>query len=585
MRGRKAILYLAILTALLTLACLPLLLHGPQLGHSLKHNLSWSNAFTAQLAQGELYPRWLLNGYAGAGSPVFFFYAPLPFYFTALGSLVCRNCSVAVQLGIGEWLLILCSGFSFYCFARQYAIPLFATIGAVLYALAPYHFAIDLLERQAIGEIAVYIWMPLILLSIARMAQGKGAVTGLAVSYALLLVSHLPCALLFSLLLPPYVLLIKYYTSRPRLISMSLAGITLGIMLAAVYLLPALLTQGNISSYKWWGPHFHYDRWFFLDGIEAPSPHFSLRLFGALSASTLAFIPAWIVAYRYHPVQHRPLLAALLFFFAAAWFMMLPGSRFVWELVPFLPKVQFPWRLMVIVDFAVAATLVLALQSLRDASARRLVLIPAAACVLFLAKSADLSAEDYAAQWKLLADADRQALLQTAIATGHGPKEYLPSRVQLQRDELMEAVRDLERVAIDPAAGEARVTRWQARDIRLEVSLNRETGLQVRQFHYPGWVATLDREEIRLPVEAAGPAGLLRLRVPPGHHHIHLQLQPLWREAAGVVISVTGLLLLIIVQVGRWRRAEGTARNTRNQRCRAPQDGYRHCAHSQRPGT
>src|SRR3954463_8301416 len=41
-------------------------------------------AFSAQLWSGELYPRWLTEVSAGYGSPVFLFYAPLPFY---VGSL------------------------------------------------------------------------------------------------------------------------------------------------------------------------------------------------------------------------------------------------------------------------------------------------------------------------------------------------------------------------------------------------------------------------------------------------------------------------------------------------------------------
>ncbi|MGD2056982.1 MAG: hypothetical protein PVJ15_09270 [Gammaproteobacteria bacterium] len=420
-------------------------------------------------------------------------------------------------------------------------------IGAVLYALAPYHFAIDLLERQAIGELSAYIWIPLILLSVVRLSKGEQAVAGLAVSYALLIMSHLPAALLFSMCLLPCLLIIKYYTSRQYLLSRTFLGIVIGIMLSAVYLLPAVLSQDYISSYKWWGPYLHYDRWFFLDGSASPNPELMSRLFKVLIASSLAFIPAWVIAYRYHSTRHRPLLAALLFLIAAVWFMMLPGSRFVWELVPVLKKVQFPWRIFLIADFAVAATVVLALQCLRGATARYLALVPAAAAGLFLAASAYISAGELSKQWEVLDDAYNQARIKYRIDIGRGPAEYIPSTAHLSRNTLLEALQSVDRVTVDPAAGEVRIAGWQARNIHLKVNLASGTDILVKQFYYPGWQAMLRQHNTRLPLEAAGEAGLIQIKAPPGRYDINLQLEPLWQEVAGTLVSALGLLALIVL--------------------------------------
>ena len=86
------------------IACLPLILIGPQTGDSLYTNLSWASQFTEELFAGQWYPRWLAGLNAGAGSPVFFFYAPLPFYVTAAASMVCRPCGAVIQLGLAEAL-------------------------------------------------------------------------------------------------------------------------------------------------------------------------------------------------------------------------------------------------------------------------------------------------------------------------------------------------------------------------------------------------------------------------------------------------------------------------------------------------
>ena len=545
MHASKPYLYPVIMASLLTLACLPLLVHGPQMGHSVVYNLTWTNGFTEQLLQGELYPRWLLNHNAGAGSPVFFFYAPVPFYFTAIGSLICGECSATVQLGIGEWLLVLCSGFSFFFFARQYAIPLFAMIGAILYALAPYHFAVDLLERQAIGETSAYIWIPLILLSIDRMAMGRNAVAGLAVSYALLVMSHLPSALLFSVFLLPYVLIKKYYMLLPGLMARFFSGIVIGLMLAGIYLLPAILSLKHISADQLWTDYYYYYNWFFLDGINAPNGAFEHRLLKVLLTATVVFIPAWFIAYKYHVDRQRALVSALLLIVAGAWFMMLPGSRAVWELVPVLQKVQFPWRMIVIVDFAVVATVVLALQCVHGTNNRRLFLVPLGAAALFLAASVYMSTGDYRQQWNLVDDEGTQAHLKSQIAIGRDAPEYIPGTVQLHRRDVVKVVKTLDRVVSDSTAGEVSVTGWHARNIQLETNLARETDILVRQFYYPGWQATLDDNETALSLDAAGSEGLIHLKAPHGRHHISLVLHPLREEMAGKILSAIGLLAVI----------------------------------------
>jgi hypothetical protein len=191
--------HLTLLALLITVACLPLLHQGAMTGHSLHYNLAWAEGFGAQLRGGEPYPRWLVDGNAGGGSPAFFFYAPLPYYLTTLPQLFCPGCAAPVRLAQGEWLILLLAGAAFYRFARRAAPPAAALGGALLYTLLPYHFTIDLLERQALGEFAAFIWPPLLLLAVERVAaRACGGAAGLALAWAGLLFTHLPSALLFA---------------------------------------------------------------------------------------------------------------------------------------------------------------------------------------------------------------------------------------------------------------------------------------------------------------------------------------------------------------------------------------------------
>ncbi|MDH3231519.1 MAG: hypothetical protein OEN55_17145 [Alphaproteobacteria bacterium] len=107
--GCSGVAGLWITVALVTAACLPLLLIGPQSGDSFEFNINWSTGFAGQLAAGTPYQRWLPDLNGGAGSPVFFFYGPVAYYITSLGFLGCRGCDPTIRLGIGEWLIVLAS--------------------------------------------------------------------------------------------------------------------------------------------------------------------------------------------------------------------------------------------------------------------------------------------------------------------------------------------------------------------------------------------------------------------------------------------------------------------------------------------
>ena len=138
---------------------------GPPIGHSFETNAVWRSAFTDQFFAGDMYPRWLFAVSQGAGSPVFYYYGPFPFWFDAIvAKALCWGCDAERSIMLAPSLLLALSGIAFYRWARLFAGPSAALLAAVLYVFLPYHFAVDLWQRQALGEVAAYLWMPVILL-------------------------------------------------------------------------------------------------------------------------------------------------------------------------------------------------------------------------------------------------------------------------------------------------------------------------------------------------------------------------------------------------------------------------------------
>jgi hypothetical protein len=542
-----------VIVAAVTVVCIPLILIGPQSGHSLGHNVSWASGFTGQLLGGELYPRWLIDMNEGAGSPAFFFYAPLPFYLMAPAALVCQGCDVNIVVGITEWLIFVLSGLAFYLFARRHAAPLASTIGSVLYALLPYHFVIDLLVRQSLGEIAAYIWMPLALHFTSKMKDDRYAVVGFAVAYSLLILSHLPAALLFSMFLLLYAANLAWQNRSPGQFYAFLSGVLLGIALAGVYIVPALLSQDNISAGEWWTPYFQYDQWFFLDGVDTPNPEFSKSLFLILLITTGVFARVWYIAYRQREARERNALFVWLSFVAGAWFLMTPVSWYLWQLLPFLQKVQFPWRVAIVIDLAVAITFVMALRDVPAGRNRQFVSIAGMAALLLIFSGIQ-STVLYAGHWILSRDAEYQETLRTTISTGFDAAEYIPASVGLSQEEVLAYLKSAPRVDLDADRGQVNVVRWQARKLAFDVDLSSETRLTVRQFHYPGWRAWIADGGVTLTVTPSDPAGLLELVAPPGQYRLELELGRSRQETAGAVLSGAGLAVVLLLTAVRFAR-------------------------------
>lgn len=547
-----------LLALLAAAACAPLLWYGAPNGHSIEYNLVWLKEFAEQLAQGDLYPRWLMNMNSGAGSPVFYFYAPLPFYILSVPTLLCSTCKLTVQLGIGEWLMIAMSGMSFYYFARHSFSRCSALIGASFYMLLPYHFEIDLWQRQDIGELTNYIWMPLALYFIERLIAGKNAIAGLAIVYALMLLSHLPSALLFSIALGFYLLALAWRRHHWRCILHFAAAIALGLLLAGIYWVPALFSEQYIRTDQLWSAVFDFHRWFFPLHGESLDPGeddtFALRLFAMISLTSAMFILCWLNAYRWRHVLDRSALFACLIIAAIAWFLMSPYSRLVWENAPELWKVQFPWRIAMVLDLACAVALLHSwhvLEQYRDRFTA-LTLSVVLGLLLYSWLSADV--------WHELDPFDspdwvssRDQSVQEGVDAPEYSTAWDPSDPEDENNPLL----NIGPLSYDASAGAVTVSQWAPRQIVLRVDLQRATALRIRQYYFPNWQVESSVSG-PLAVQADLATGLLSVSAPAGQYDLQLRLRPLQQELIGAALSLVGMLMLLVYG-GYQRRARRTA--------------------------
>lgn len=541
------------------IACAPILWYGASSGDSLVTNLIWLNNFSEQLSQGDLYPRWLMNMNRGAGSPTFYFYAPVSYYIASLPTLTMTGQNLIVALAWGECILLALSGISFYWYARSRFSSVIATSCSMLYMLLPYHFETDLLQRQDIAELASYIWMPLLLYYTDELLKKRRGMVGLSATYALLVLSHLPSALISTICFAGYTLVCLPSCNKSSCLLMFFFSVALGLLLSGIYWVPALFSQKYVHPEAWWGSYFDFHRWFFpvrstaFLKLSPTALPFITRLFFIVCLVAAMFFACWLAEVRRRKELDSQFMKGQLALAIVALFMMSSASSVVWEIVPELWKIQFPWRFFLILDFATALAALSALDLMyrsKDWIAGAALVTTIGLLVLSLATAGFRDVLDSMYRpWllKTLDDPIRRAIDVPEYETKWNPANS---------DDISKMITGLDKVTYDHVNGSISIVRWKPRDIRFTANLRAPTWIITRQFYYPNWRARR-KDGSLLPLVPEKSNGLILLYLPQGIYDVRLKLELSPEEQVGLLLTLSGVAVILFFSVGR-RRYSGS---------------------------
>ena len=388
--SKRALLLIPI-AVLLTIH--PLLIHGPSCGQDLTFHLqSWLDA-AQQLRHGTLYPHWDITAAWNAGEPRFLFYPPLSWLLGAVLTLVfpislCPTIYIAIAL--------LASGLTFHKLASQFASPNAALIASTLYLANPY-MLFCAFERSAFAELLAAAWLPLLLLALLR---PRPTAQSIAVPLALLWLTNAPAAVISSYTLALLATLrvlfclccsrrlcssdchcfsdchserneepasrAKRVRSSLRFAITTLAGTLLGLTLPAIYLLPAAYERRFIQTSMAIIPSLRYqDNFLFAHTSDAAhnavNHTISLLALTLLTLTTAALIALRLRTNSTPPSPAKTLTLPLALLTALIALLLTPLSTPIWQHLPDLAYLQFPWRLLTLLTPILALTLALLL--------------------------------------------------------------------------------------------------------------------------------------------------------------------------------------------------------------------------------
>lgn len=530
---------------------------------------------------GQIPCRWVPDMGYGYGFPLFNFYPPLPYLvgeiFRVLGFSFVEVAKLTFALGI------VASATAMYIFANELFLNLLrdkekskyaAVISSAFYVWAPYH-SVDVYVRGAMNESWAFIWFPLILLAAYKIIHLGGVhantsevlrsrtkrllgwwIVVLALSWFGLLTSHNLMVMIFTPVFAVWCLIwiLKSKNFKSNILHLASSGL-LAFGLAAFFTLPALLEQKYVQvntlvvGYYEYIAHFATIRqllfsrfWGYGPSVWGVGDGMSFQIGYGHWILSIIVMTIWLygrfVKKKYQKFDYWLLIIG--YFFAVGWFaafMAHNRSTFIWQYIPFLKFVQFPWRFLtlVVLSFSIIAGSIVFLLP-KKFKYRKFIYLLVFLVVIIL-------------NWKFflpehgrmgpLTDEQKFSSAAWDLQRTAGIFDYLPTTAR-------ENPKAPPSVLAEVVDGKTSITDMQQGTNWARFKVNGGSSLvRINIFKFPNWKTYIDGVEVNNFVPKDETWGRMYINVPKGKHEVYAKLHntPV-RKVANTISLFTWLGLI-----------------------------------------
>jgi hypothetical protein len=566
--------------------------------HDAHHSVFFLVEFDQALRDQFPWPVWSPDHALGFGYPLWLVYAPLS-YFVAEGfHLLGMGFTAAVK---ATWVLCFLVGAAgMYRLARRWWGSAAALTAALAYTYAPYHL-VQVYVRAALAEFAVLAWFPWVVLAFVLLWDDprprRAALAALA--FGMLLLIHTVSALIFVPVLLAFLgfkLAESCWKRRNRARSQgaeaaptgratndasparraalwaSLA-LVLGGLAAGIFWLPLFAERSFIVESEWvsstyqYASNFVYPSQFFDPawgyGYSVPGPNDGMSFQLGIVTTVGALIGALAAVGLLHRGSESdgprlPSRGEALFLVGVsllAIFAMTAASQPLWDALPLVSMLQFPWRLLAVTVITLA---LLAGAGVHWLEKRWPATGSPGPFAYGMALALVLASTSYArAELQAIRPQDESPIavmeFEMAYPDMRGSTSWAQRRPTEGDSPLLPqylAGEPLRRAAIVSGSGEI-LGQWsRAASAYARVRADGDVRLRFYTYYFPGWRATVDGQ----PVEVAPdpPNGLIGLTLAPGEHDVRLRFGPTPVRIVGTMLSVAALAAILgLLWVGR----------------------------------
>jgi hypothetical protein len=529
------------------LVVLPFFWLGSASGHDFEfHIASWLDV-SYQWKEGVFYPRWTAWTNHGFGEPRYIFYPPFSWL---LGAALTHVVPLPWVPMIFVLLTQTFAGVNAFFLLRRLTGRRGALFGAACYAANPNALLMTYVRSDFAEQLACAMF-PLLLLGTLKLTRllkpdsaGSSPVLAFAIPFAAVWLCNAPAGVIatyaMAMVLGWAVVTQKSWSVAVR----GAAAIVLGFGLTSFYLIPAAYEQRwvNISQALSSGL-LPWENFLFTSISDVEHTWFNwiasfcavllmLLLFGCASLSRT-------FAYKQTPGGlRRNVWMALLALGAVASLLMLPLSKLLWQHLPKLRFVQFPWRWMSIVALVYVCFLAAVAQKRRGWLAPVFILVLSVPLANFFINSG---------WW----DPDEMPTQQEAIASGNGydgTDEYDP----VGDDHLDLPVKAPHVRVLSEASGgqpvedaEVHVLRWNTEQKEIKVRVRNRASIAMRVLNYPAWRIAVNGKNVA--PERLDDVNEMVVSVEPGQSDIQIRFSRttdriLGNLVSGFSLAISGIL-------------------------------------------
>ncbi|MFW6116437.1 MAG: 6-pyruvoyl-tetrahydropterin synthase-related protein [bacterium] len=565
-----------VICLLCAVAVIPLLRTSPPCTHDGSAHYYRVVALREMLQDGVLFTRYLPNLALGYGYPFLNYRAVLPYYLILSLHLLGLGLPLAQNLAYA--LCIVGSAISMYLLARDLYGPPAGLVAAVAYAYAPYQF-LDALLRGNIPESVAFFLMPLILWAFRRLALTNGRHWFLisVLSLSSLYLTHNISSLLFTPLLLAYliVLALVYHDEFPWLVVG--AAFLLALGLTAFFWAPALLERDYVQLHMSYTTRNNDFRQNFIalgeilappDPVDMSLMNPPIRVHLGLVQAILAVIGLVAGLAHWRRGERRAHVTVFALVAGVMVWMSTPASRFLWERLPLLRFVQFPWRLVgraglpvSLLTGALASVVAEKVTSLEIPLSGLQVRVSHVLPILFVAvlilasfpytypplgycsRASNPTIED------LFAYEQSNERLGLAASGSFFPiwVEQRPERSPLVEQYVADGPVERFDESLLPAGARIAEAHYGVNSARLVIESPVSFRARYLSFYFPGWRVWIDGEQTE--ITPSEPEGLITFEVPKGRHTVRVDFGETRLRLAADTVSLLSLIALVVLTV------------------------------------
>lgn len=487
----------------------------------------------------------------GYGYPLFNFAYPLPYYLGIIPYVFGMGFVGSIKLLFAASVIL--SAFFMFLASRVLWKNNWAGIAsALLYVYFPYRM-VDLYVRGSIGESLSFVLFPLLFYLAIKLTNKFSflLVGGIAISAAALVMTHNIMTVLF---IPIYIvfILVNSILKNNKAIKPHFISIVLGLGLSAFFWIPAIFEKGNIllskipiadrDLYFVTFNQLIFPRWGY--GIPTNSDGFSYQL-GLVHISVIIIFTLFLLFLliknnnflKDYSVKIALLLFAITLFYI---FLLFKPSEFLWENLPLLSEINYPWIILGILGFLIS---LIAGFLCKQTSGKYLLLILAIVSLVLVFP--------YAKPQRYINNPDSYYLTNEATTTSSN--ELMPLWVKK-----IPTKRPNEKLEIINGKGILGNLSFNSKQINFSVDALSQSIIRINTIYYPGWEATV------APVLSQGPLynlamlpkspisydngmGVMDIQIPPGKHIVRLNFSETSLRLTSDIISILSIFVLLFL--------------------------------------